>query len=86
MGNLTVKSAMNQPLLLHVVERLETFVGRLPAAIQKPILRELTPLKQLFLQQRPPRLLLAGAAELSPNEIVARLFEPAAGGQNLPPL
>ncbi len=76
---------MNQPLLLHVVERLEIFAGKLPAAIQKPILHELTPLKELFLQQRPPRILLAGAAELSPNEIVTRLFEPGAGGQDIPP-
>ena len=41
-------SQMNQPLLLHVVERLEGLIGKLPAAIQKPILSELTPLKELF--------------------------------------
>ena len=45
---------MNQSLLLHVVERLETLVGKLPAGIQKPILHELTPMKELFLQQRSP--------------------------------
>ena len=44
---------VNQSLLLHVVERLEGLVGKLPATIQKPILSELTPLKELFLQQRP---------------------------------
>jgi uncharacterized protein (DUF697 family) len=55
---------MNQPLLLHVVERLETLIGKLPAAIQKPILNELTPLKELFLQQRPPRLLFIGPGKI----------------------
>jgi uncharacterized protein (DUF697 family) len=55
---------MNQPLLLHVVERLETLIGKLPAAIQKPILSELTPLKELFLQQRPPRLLFIGPGKI----------------------
>ncbi len=76
---------MNQSLLLHVVERLETFVGKLPAAIQKPILHELTPLKELFLQQRAPRLLLVGADQISPHELVAKVFEfdPAQGVQPL---
>jgi len=50
---------MNQSLLLHVVERLEALVGKLPAAIQKPILNELTPMKELFLQQRSPVFSLA---------------------------
>ena len=65
---------MNQPLLLHVVERLETFLGRLPATIQKPILSELTPLKELFLQQRPPRFLFTGSHKTSLQEIVGALF------------
>ncbi len=65
---------MNQPLLLHVVERLESFIGRLPATIQKPILNELTPLKQLFLQQRPPRFLFTGPSKTTIGQIVAALF------------
>jgi uncharacterized protein (DUF697 family) len=65
---------MNQPLLLHVVERLETFLGRLPATIQKPILSELTPLKELFLQQRPPRFLFTGSHKTSLQEIMGALF------------
>jgi uncharacterized protein len=65
---------MNQPLLLHVVERLETFLGKLPATIQKPILSELTPLKELFLQQRPPRFLFTGSHKTSLQEIVGALF------------
>ena len=65
---------MNQPLLLHVVERLEGFVAKLPASIQKPILSELTPLKELFLQQRPPRFLVCGSKQLSVPEIISTLF------------
>src|ERR1700720_3789506 len=65
---------MNQPLLLHVVERLEGFLGKLPATIQKPVLHELTPLKELFLQQRPPRFVLTGSNTFSIQEVVATLF------------
>ena len=65
---------MNQPLLLHIVERLEGLLTRLPATIQKPILSELTPLKELFLQQRPPRLLFVGAANKPAHELLEILF------------
>ncbi|MEO5720251.1 MAG: hypothetical protein ABIR71_02125, partial [Chthoniobacterales bacterium] len=50
-----VKSFMNPPMFLHIVERLEGFLSKLPASIQKPVLQELTPLKELFLKQRAPR-------------------------------
>lgn len=65
---------MNQPLLLHIIERLEAFVGKLPGTIQKPILSELTPLKELFLQQRPPRFVLTGSSRLPVQEIIPALF------------
>jgi uncharacterized protein (DUF697 family) len=65
---------MNQPMLLHIVERLEGFLGKLPETIQKPILRELTPLKELFLQQRPPRFVFTGSDKIPLPEIVATLF------------
>ena len=65
---------MNQPVLLHIVERLENFLGKLPETIQKPILSELTPLKELFLQQRPPRLVLTGSGKKSAPELVRTLF------------
>jgi len=68
---------MNQSLLLHVVERLETLVGKLPAGIQKPILHELTPMKELFLQQRPPRLLFAGSNRTPVLELLKMLFPEA---------
>ena len=45
---------------LHVFEKLESFVGKLPGSLQKPILQEVTPLKDLFLRQRAPRIVLVG--------------------------
>ncbi|MDP9254932.1 MAG: hypothetical protein M3O66_08360 [Verrucomicrobiota bacterium] len=65
---------MNQSLFLHIVEKLEGFLGKLPGTIQKPILRELTPLKELFLQQRPPRFVLVGSSRLPLQEILPALF------------
>jgi uncharacterized protein (DUF697 family) len=65
---------MNRPSLLHIIERLEAFLGKLPATIQKPVMHELTPLKELFLQQRPPRLVLTGANKLPVQEVITVLF------------
>jgi uncharacterized protein (DUF697 family) len=65
---------MNRAVLVHIVEKLEGFLGKLPASIQKPILHELTPLKQLFLQQRPPRLVLLGSSKAPLTEIFQALF------------
>lgn len=65
---------MNQPVFLHIVERLEGFLGKLPEKIQKPVLTELTPLKELFLKQRPPRLVLTGSHKLPVHEVAASLF------------
>ena len=65
---------MNQSLFLHIVEKLEGFLGKLPATIQKPILHELTPLKELFLQQRPPRFVFVGSSKLPLPEILPALF------------
>lgn len=65
---------MNRPSLLHIIERLEGFLGKLPASIQKPVLQELTPLKELFLQQRAPRFVLTGSNQLPVPEVVAALF------------
>lgn len=65
---------MNRSSLLHIIERLEAFLGKLPASIQNPVRQELTPLKELFLQQRPPRFLLTGANRLPVQEIVSALF------------
>ena len=68
---------MNPPSLLQVVERLERLAGKLPSRIRKAILNELTPLKQLFLQQRPPRFLFAGSSKIPVGKIICALFGPA---------
>ena len=65
---------MNRPSLLHIIERLEVFLGKLPETIRRPVLHELTPLKELFLQQRAPRFVLTGSNRLPLQEIVAALF------------
>lgn len=69
---------MNESLFLHIVEKLEGFLGKLPATIQKPILHELTPLKELFLQQRSPRFVFVGSSKLPLPEILPALFGLAA--------
>jgi len=64
---------LNRDSLLNVYERLTGLIERLPGGLQKPILRELTPIRQLFLEQRPARLMLLGAAEAHPREFLASL-------------
>ena len=71
---------MNQPLFLHLVERLEGFLGKLPDSIRKPVLKELTPMKELFLKQRLPRLVLTGSHKFPVQELVASLFAAAEAG------
>jgi uncharacterized protein (DUF697 family) len=65
---------MNRQSLLHIIERLEGFLGKLPETIRRPVAHELTPLKELFLQQRAPRFVLTGANRLPLHEIAAGLF------------
>jgi uncharacterized protein (DUF697 family) len=65
---------VNRSSLLHIIERLEGFLGKLPEAIRRPVAHELTPLKELFLQQRAPRFVLTGANRLPLQEIVGGLF------------
>jgi uncharacterized protein (DUF697 family) len=67
---------MNQTAFLHIVERLERLVTRLPEKIRRPVLRELTPLKELFLQQRPPRFLFVGSSRMPTHQIINMLFSP----------
>jgi uncharacterized protein (DUF697 family) len=72
---------MNRSSLLHIVERLEGFLGRLPETIRKPILHELTPLKELFLQQRSPHLLFIGPNRSPIAQAIEILFAPAISGK-----
>src|SRR5512133_3669644 len=65
---------MNQTTLVQIAERLETVAGRLPEKIRRPVLRELVPLKQLFLQQRRPRFLFVGSSKKPMQQIIDPLF------------
>jgi uncharacterized protein (DUF697 family) len=76
-----VISKMNQTTLLQIAEKLERLAGRLPSKIQKAVLSELTPLKELFLQQRPPRFLLIGSSTIPTPRILNALFSPDAHEQ-----
>jgi uncharacterized protein (DUF697 family) len=69
---------MNQTTLVQLAERLENLAGRLPEKIRRPVLRELTPLKQLFLQQRRPRFLFIGSSKTPMQQIIDLLFAPEA--------
>lgn len=59
---------------LHVFEKLESFVGKLPGSLQKPILQEVTPLKDLFLRQRAPRIVLTGDPAASSAGLFNAIF------------
>jgi uncharacterized protein (DUF697 family) len=67
---------MNQTTLVKIAERLEGLAGKLPEKIRRPVLRELVPLKQLFLQQRRPRFLFVGSSKTPMPEIIDALFAP----------
>src|SRR5262249_11469589 len=72
---------MNQTALLQIAEKLERLAGRLPSKIRKAVLSELTPLKELFLKQRPPRFLFIGSSKMSMHQIINTLFTPGAQEQ-----
>jgi uncharacterized protein (DUF697 family) len=72
---------MNQKTLLHIIERLEGLLARLPEKIRRPVLRELIPLKELFLQQRPPRFLFIGSSKMPTHRLLNALFSPGAQEQ-----
>jgi uncharacterized protein (DUF697 family) len=67
---------MNQTTLVQIAERLERLASKLPEKIRRPVLRELIPLKQLFLQQRRPRFLFIGSSKTPMQEIIDSLFTP----------
>jgi uncharacterized protein (DUF697 family) len=72
---------MNRMTLLQIAEKLERLAGRLPSKIRKAVLSELTPLKELFLQQRPPRFLFLGSSKVPAHRIINALFTPGAQEQ-----
>ena len=59
---------------LGLFEKLEGFVGKLPGSLQKPILQEIVPLKDLFLRQRAPRFVLTGDPDASSAGLFNAIF------------
>jgi uncharacterized protein (DUF697 family) len=77
---------MKPSTFLSFYEKLEKLVHRLPGPLQQPILREITPIKTLFLLQRAPRIVLLGASGAGKVELINGLFGMAtvqAGEENL---
>jgi len=65
--------------LVSVYERLERIVRKLPESLQHPILREILPIKTMFLQQRPPRVILFGDRSASRTALANALFSEPVG-------
>src|SRR3954463_5050603 len=61
---------MKPSSFLGFYDKLEGLVRRLPESLQQPILREITPIKTLFLLQRSPRIVLLGAAGSAKRDLV----------------
>ena len=74
----TISRILNRNQLLTVYDRLTGLVARLPGGLQKPILNELMPIRQLFLEQRPARVLFVGRGVRTAEEILGSM-----GAQNL---
>lgn len=60
--------------LLAIYEKLESLLKKLPEGLHQPILREIEPIKTLFLQQRPPRFVLLGDRSVSRAAVVNALY------------
>ena len=65
---------MKSSTFLSLYGKLEHLVLRLPLPLQQPILREITPIKTLFLLQRAPRLVLLGAGGTGKRQLLDALF------------
>jgi len=70
--------------LLQLYDKLEKLVGKLPTALQGPILHEITPVKSLFLARRPPRLALLGEGGAARADLLNALFGAAVAGADDP--
>ena len=64
---------MSRPALLAAYEKLAALLGKLPGSLQEPILRELDPIKEIFLRQRPPRLAILGSESVELPALVNAL-------------
>jgi uncharacterized protein (DUF697 family) len=66
--------------LLAIYDKLEAVLKKLPEGLHQPILREIEPIKTLFLQQRPPRLVLLGERGVSRSAVINALYGTNAAG------
>ena len=64
---------MSRPALLAAYEKLAALLGKLPGSLQEPILRELDPIKEIFLRQRPPRIAFLGSESVELPALVNAL-------------
>lgn len=60
--------------LLAIYDKLEAVLKKLPEGLHQPILREIEPIKTLFLQQRPPRFVLLGDRSVSRAAVINALY------------
>jgi uncharacterized protein len=65
-----ISVTLNRDALLSLYDRLTSLVEKLPGGLQKPILGELVPIRELFLEQRPARILLLGGSGKSVPEFL----------------
>lgn len=65
---------MKHEKILKIYERLERLVSKLPAPLQRPLLQEMTPVKNLFLRQRPPRIVIVGEPGACKAHLLNALF------------
>lgn len=64
---------MSRPALLSAYEKLSALLDKLPGSLQEPIMRELDPIKEIFLRQRAPRLAVLGDTGVSLPALVNAL-------------
>ncbi len=66
---------MKPGTFLSAFGKLESLVARLPESLQGPILRQITPIKTLFLMQRAPRIVLLGERAAGKSELINSIFD-----------
>ncbi len=64
---------MSRPALLSAYEKFSALLDKLPGSLQEPIMRELDPIKEIFLRQRAPRLAVLGDAAIGLPALVNAL-------------
>lgn len=73
---------MTRTQILALYNRFTSLIEKLPKGIREPVLNELVPIRELFLEARPVRILFTGSAGRGMSEILQDLSEgepPCAG-------